>query len=113
MTPWTLAEQWQQQHDPQSDFALVVGDYLANGCVHAAPDSLWLFRACHWDGANASWEGEPNAWFIHLAVRTGGPSLCRRFVRVAPHPLPWVLWCRNNDGRLRVHDFNTIMRRTR
>jgi hypothetical protein len=110
MTPWTLALQWQQEHDPQRPLADTVLWHLQNGYVHAIPTCLCLFSECRWDGQVATWEGEPNAYFVYLACRTDGTSLLGQLLRLAPRPQPWVLWSRNNNG-VKAHEFQKLIRR--
>lgn len=104
MLPWQKAKAWHDDHIATETFTELLGWHMSAGVVYSSPDAFMLAHECHWNGSEVGYEGERNAWLVELAATTDGASAFGRFMRVAPHPQPWVLWCRR--GELRVRAFN-------
>jgi hypothetical protein len=43
----------------------------------------------------------------------GNGNVLRRFMRYAPEPLPWVVWHRNNEERLRAFRWDQLAKKAR
>jgi hypothetical protein len=79
-----------------------MGLCVRDGYIFSTPDE---FMAAH----DAEHNGEP-AYFILSAVGGSGNVLAR-FLRYAPEPKPWVLWCRNNEQRIRAFRWDKLARK--
>ena len=103
MTPWEQAHHIAtQQGVSEEEFHQRMARCFADGYVVATPSE---FLALHHDEHN----GEP-AYFVLSAVGGSGNVLAR-FMRYVPEPRPWVLWCRNNEERVRVFSWDKLARR--
>jgi hypothetical protein len=71
MTPWQLAQQWQDTHDTQ-DFWELLGEHLSSGYVWNSPKVFMLASEARWNAEEETFEsGEPNCWFVRLAASAG------------------------------------------
>ena len=102
MTPWQKALAWQEENSTKA-MADLFGHYLSHGLVHSDSTLFLAAMEVSWDPVTKAinWHAkeEPNAWFIELAAGST-TYLVRDMIKVAPRPLPFVLWCR---GAFRVH----------
>lgn len=116
MTPWQRAQAWQQEHGTE-DFWQLLGWHLSRGVVYAAQDAFLLAREVAWDAERKEIsidESAPrNAWFVQLAATADNADAFGRFMRVAPHPHPWVLWCRRGEMRVREFQWNKLQKKVR
>jgi|LakMenEpi03Aug12_release.lakeMendotaPanAssembly.Ray.scaffolds.fasta_scaffold172982_2 hypothetical protein len=115
MTPWQLAKQWHDEHIATETFTEALGWHLSAGVVYSAPDAFMLAREVHWDAGREEVVNDsqsPNAWFVELAAVSDGADAFGRFMRVAPHPQPWVLWCRRGEMRVRAFNWNKLSKKT-
>ncbi len=113
MLPWQRAKQWHDKHVSTETFEELLGWYLSNGLVYSTPQVFLLARECHWDAErkDISDEGERNAWFVELAASAGHANPVREFLRIAPHPHRWALWCRHNQFEIRAHDWRKLSKK--
>jgi hypothetical protein len=111
MTPWQKAKQWHDSNVTDETFEETLGWHLSNGVVYAAPDAFMLAHPVYWDGEKIN-EGEANAWFIELAS-ADTPDAFARFMRTAPRPLPYVLWCRHNSFEIKAHNWAKLAKKVR
>jgi hypothetical protein len=103
VTPWEKAHAIADQCGvSQEEFHLRMARCFADGYVMATPLE---FLAVHHDEHN----GEP-AYFVLMAVGGFG-NVVSRFMRYVPKPRPWVLWCRNNEERVRVFAWDKLARK--
>ena len=82
--------------------AELLGHYLAHGLIHCDSQIFLAAMEVSWDPdtQTITWASKkPNAWFIELAAGAT-THLVREMLKVAPHPHPFVLFCR---GAFRVH----------
>lgn len=103
MTPWIKAYEIARERGVSpEEYEQRMWRCMNDGYVFSTPDE---FMAAH----NAEHNGQP-AYFILSAVGGSGNVLAR-FMRYAPEPRPWVLWCRNNEDRLRVFSWDKLARK--
>lgn len=79
-----------------------MGLCLREGYVFSTPTD---FMAAHDAGHN----GEM-AYFVLTAVASGDNVLAR-LMGYFPEPRPWVLWCRNNEQRIRAFRWDKLARK--
>lgn len=103
MTPWEKAytSATESGVSPE-EYEQRMGLCLREGYVFSTP---WEFLAAH----DAEHSGQP-AYFILSAVGGTGNVLAR-FMRYAPEPRPWILWCRNNEQRVRAFAWDKLARK--
>jgi hypothetical protein len=121
MTPWQRAKQWWDNHSTQ-DFWEAVGEHLSAGYVWNSPSCFMLAKAVRWNAEEQQFElGDANCWFVTLAAsgprdeETKGPrdfGCVRECLRVAPHPHPYVAWCRRGSFEPRVYSMEQLMKKT-
>jgi hypothetical protein len=113
MLPWQKAKQWHDQHVSTETFEELLGWYLSHGFVWSTPQVFLLARECYWDATREeiSDEGERNAWFVELAASAGHANPVGEFLRIAPHPHQWALWCRHNQFEIRAHDWAKLAKK--
>jgi hypothetical protein len=112
MRAWERAARWQREHG-SIPFEDLLGWHLVRGYVWATPEVFMVAREeCYDPGADEFVVGPRNCWFVELAAGTAGLPV-REFMRVAPHPLPYVAWCRRNDGRLRKFSWERLAKKVR
>jgi hypothetical protein len=113
MAPWQRAKQWWDTNSATETFEELLGWHLSGGVVYSTPSLFVLARECHWDAQReeASNDGERNAWFVELAAAVGHANPVREFLRVAPHPHRWALWCRRNQFEIRAHDWAKLSKK--
>ena len=109
MLAWEIARQWQAANC-MTPFEEILGTHLSGGLVYSTREVFLLAQECHWTGTemisrrDAKAQGLPiNAWFTELAAGTCHNPV-KEFLRVAPHPHAYVLWCRQSRGR--KHDIH-------
>jgi hypothetical protein len=114
MLSWEVARQWQERNS-MTPFEELLGTHLSCGLIHSTPSIFLLARKVAWAPIQKEIiKGNPNAWFVELAASSGNPFPIREFLRVAPHPLRWVLWCRQSPGRkhdIHAYDWNKLSKR--
>ena len=112
MTPWQKAKQWWDEHSAQ-DFWEAVGEHLSSGYVWNSPTTFMLAKPCRWNAEEQTFEsGEHNCWFVTLAAGAAGTSPIRECLRVAPHAMPFVAWCRRGSFEPRVYLWEQLIRKT-
>lgn len=111
MTPWQKAKQWWDEHSTQ-DFWEAVGEHLSAGLVWNSADCFMLASPARWNAEEKRFEtGEPNTWFVTLAAGARGTNPVRECLRVAPHAMPYVAWCRRGSFEPRVYCWETLMKK--
>jgi hypothetical protein len=113
MTPWQKAKQWWDDHLTDETFEEVLGWHLSQGLVYSTPEVFLLARQVYWDAEERQMHAdrEPNAWFVELAAATGCANPVREFMRVAPRPHQWALWCRHNNFTIKPHAWGQLARK--
>lgn len=110
MNAFQIAKAWQEENSTR-DFLELCGHYLSHGILHSTQDCFLAAMPVQWDPETQriSWEGEPNAYFVELAAGTKTNPV-REMLRVAPRPLPFILFCR---GAFRLHawEWNRLARK--
>ena len=105
MTPWQQAFTWAIAHDISEDeWQAKIEHCLLHGWVISTPDHFLAFH-------KTEHAGQP-AYFVSMALGGSGHVL-QRFMRYAPEPLPWVLWHRNNETRLRAFAWDKLQKKAR
>jgi hypothetical protein len=114
---WQLAKSaWESQTRTMS-FETLLGRYVADGgVVWSTPKEFLL--ACPVvvaaDGAMVHSAPRANAWFVHLAALADAAQspggLVATLTRVAPYPLPWVVWQRARTQKLHRHTWEAVMK---
>jgi hypothetical protein len=115
MLPWQLAKAWHDEHIATETLEELLGWHLSAGVVYSSPDAFMLAREVHWDAQREEIVNDgqsPNAWFIELAATVGNANAFGRFMRVAPRPQPWVLWCRRGEMRVRAFNWDKLFKKT-
>jgi hypothetical protein len=113
MTPWQKAQQWQDEHDATKDFWELLGEHLSAGYVWNSPKVFMLASETRWNAEEETFEqGEANCWFVRLAAGAAGTSCVRECLRVAPHPHPYVAWCRRGSFEPRVYSMKQLIQKT-
>jgi hypothetical protein len=124
MLAWEIARQWQEANC-MTPFEELLGAHLSCGLVHSTPEVFLLAQECHWTGTEMISRGdaearrkELNAWFVELAAASPtvqqSNSPIAEFLRVATHPLPYVLWyraSRNRPHNLHAYKWDHLARR--
>jgi len=111
--PWELARDFQCEHSTKS-VEDVLSEHLHGGYIWITPAVFMVACGVQWDGEREEivHDGsEHNAWFIELAACNDGSNFIAEFMRVAPHPQPWVLWCRRGEMRVRAFRWNKLMKK--
>jgi hypothetical protein len=120
MLAWQRAQHLWDAHFPDRSFESLLGWYLSSGLVHVTPSVFLLARQVEWKLEDGRWgmgEGAPNAWFVELAASRTDPTIAmspaREFMRVATHPLPFVVWARvaKTGPRLHAYRWDQMARR--
>lgn len=112
MTPWQKAKQWWDEHSTQ-DFWEVIGEHLSSGYVWNSPTTFMLASPTRWNAEEKAFEhGEHNCWFVTLAAGASGTNPVRECLRVAPHPMQYVAWCRRGSFEPRVHLWEKLIKKT-
>lgn len=116
MLAWEIARQWQEANC-MTPFEELLGWHLSGGLIHSTKDVFLLAQEVTWDPVSReilqpsafSLQPSPNAWFTELAAASPtvqqSNSPIAEFLRVAPHPHEFVLWCRQSKGR--KHDIHS------
>lgn len=81
---------YQSWGDQQLKFWNDFFDYSENGFVRISPTAMAFGKPCR--------DKEGDYWFIRAAV---GPLF--ELLAMLPSYLPRIMWCRNNDGVLRIY----------
>lgn len=114
MTAWQIAKQWHDDNITQIDFNQALGWYFNNGLVHSTPHVFLMGGEVYWDAESREVRNDaPNAWFVYLAASAGCANPTREFMRIAPRPHQWVLWCRHNSFETRAYDWNKLAKKVR
>ena len=105
MTPWQQAYTWALASGVSEDeWRRQIEKCLMDGWVISTPDE---FVAAH----PAQHNGE-QAYFVFMALGGSGNAL-GRFLRYAPRPVPWVIWHRRNEKRLRAFRWEQLAKKAR
>lgn len=109
LIPWQRAKQWHDTHGGDLPFEALLGDFFRSGYVWSSPTEFVLARPALWEEGEL-YMGAPaaNCWFVHLAA---GDNPFRRFLEIAPHPLPFVAWQRRGQRRYHVYEWDTFKRK--
>jgi hypothetical protein len=111
MTPWQSAKEWWDDHSTQ-DFWEAIGEHLSAGYVWNSPDCFILAKATRWNPEDQSFElGPPNCWFVTLAATAPGIHPVRECLRLAPHPHPFVAWCRRGTFEPHVYSMQQLTKK--
>ena len=111
MLAWELARQWQQENG-RVDFDTLLGHYFSHGLLHVTPSIFLAAKEARWDPLTrqVSFNDSPNAWFVELAAgRQTNPV--REFLRLAPRPHSFLLWCRRGSYRVHAWPWEQLARR--
>ena len=101
--PWQLAYTTAiEQGVSPEEYADRIGLCWLHGTVVSTPTEFLAFH-------EASHLGE-RAYFVCMAVGGYG-NVLERFLRYAPEPRRWVLWCRNNEERIRAFRWDKLARK--
>jgi hypothetical protein len=104
MVAWEIARKWQTKNCIVS-FEELLGLYLSTGLVHSTPSVFLLAQEVTWDPIKKKIvQGNSNAWFVELAASACHAKAVQEFLRIVPFSHPWVLWCRQSNGR--KHDIH-------
>jgi hypothetical protein len=105
MTPWRQAFTWALANGvTQERWEREVARCLNEGWFISTPDQFLAFY-------KTEHAGQP-AYFVVMALGGNG-NVLRRFMRYAPEPLPWVVWHRNNEERLRAFRWDQLAKKAR
>jgi hypothetical protein len=103
MTPWQKAFIWALARGvTQEQWGQKVEHCLNHGWVISTPDQFLAFY-------KTEHAGQP-AYFVVMALGGSG-NVLQRFMRYAPEPLSWVLWCRNNEPRVRAFQWEQLAKK--
>lgn len=109
LLPWQQAKKWHEESGGNLPFEELLGEFFRVGYVWSSPTEFVLARAARWE------EGElylgaatANCWFVHLGA---GANPFRRFLEVAPYPLPFVAWQRRGQKRYHVYEWEKFKRK--
>lgn len=105
-TPISIALEWfEASARPDVKFSDVLTWFLAHGTVYSDAHTFLLARP--WQSGVGVFDGapRPDTWLIYLAS-TNGVTPLRRFLELAPFPLPNVAYQRR--GELRVYSWNRL-----
>jgi hypothetical protein len=80
-----------------------IGQCLDDGYVFSTPTHFLAVQ-------NAEHLGEP-AYFVLSAFGGDGGNVLARFMRYIQTPKPWVLWCRNNERRIRAFRWDKLAKK--
>ena len=115
MTAWQIAKQWQDKNSSK-DFYTAVCLHMATGLVFVTPQIFLLAREVFWNNDSktiSSDEDTPNAWFVELGASSGHKYAIKEFMRVAPRPHKWAVWCRRGESRARAFDWSQLAKKVR
>lgn len=100
--PWNAFKEAARHYESfkELDFAEDLFEYLRNGYVISTPTAFGLFRPIEWNGKRG--------WFVRYAI--GNLAEC---ITHFPCPLDFIAFCRNNDGVLRICEWESFMRKAR
>lgn len=111
---WQRAKQWQGQHC-MTPFEDLIGWHLSCGLVHSTPSVFLLAHEVAWDAQRQSilpaTEFPANAWFVTLAAASGQASPLKEFLRIAPHPHRYALWCRRGTSEIHAFTWGRLQRK--
>lgn len=103
MTPWIKSYQIAIEHGVSpEEYEQRMNHCLLHGYVVSTPREFLAFH-------ESEHNGQP-AYFVLSAVGGTGNVLAR-FMRYAQEPRHWVLWCRNNEERVRVFAWDKLARK--
>jgi hypothetical protein len=89
MLAWEIARQLHAAHSTVP-FEELLGTYLRTGVLYSSQETFILARPLQYKNTEV-----PDAWFVHLAASSKPrPDPIGQFMRVMPHPLPYVIWQR-------------------
>jgi hypothetical protein len=94
----------QAEHDHDLQQVMAAGGYRL---IAADGSELWGFpcrKEAVTPGCTPAWEPQPDCWFVWLY--TGNLS---SLIGLIPHPLPWVIFAR--DNRLRAYRLAPLLER--
>jgi hypothetical protein len=111
--PWQLARQWHENNVAGETFEEVLGWHMSHGLVFCTTDMFLLARETHWDGETCDDDKPSNAWFVELAAAVGSANPVREFMRVAPRPHQFALWCRHNSFEVKAHEWAKLAKKVR
>ena len=112
MLAWEKAQKYWKAHMPSESFEQSVGWHMSQGLVHITRNEFLLASEVQLDGRRYTYGQAPNAWLVYMACTTEASRGLGELMRVFPHELPWVVWARNNENRLRIFDWKKIKNKT-
>jgi hypothetical protein len=113
MTPWQKAKAWHESNVTDESFEEVLGWHLSSGLIYSTDEVFLLAHQTHWDGGECDDDLPPNAWFVTLAASAGHGNPVREFMRVAPRPQQYALWCRHNSFEIKAHAWAKLSKKVR
>lgn len=113
---WQRAKSaWEEQTQSMS-FETLLGRYVAEGCLVWSTPQEFLLACPVVVAADGSLTHNPeraDAWYLHLAALADPVAslsdLVATFLRVAPHPLKWVVWHRARTRKLHRHSWEVAV----
>ncbi len=103
--PWLRAKAWWEANRADGQpFSRLVSNYITQGQYLWSSPTEFILAAelCYQTPDQVDFQLAPNAWFIHLAATATGRRLDPgAFMRLAPHPHPWILFDRR--GKCHVY----------
>ena len=113
MKAWERAAEWQERYCPGERLIEAVAACIPGGLVVSSDTLFVLGYEATWDETTGTLlaGGEPNAWVCKLAAATDGRHPIADIMNWAPHPRPWLVWQRRNDGRWRAHRWEKLQQR--
>lgn len=114
MAAWEIALKCHQQHSKE-DFWQRLGWHLSCGYVWSTPSVFLLAHTVHWDceQQKVTSDEQHNAYFVELAACADCPNALRELLSVAPHPMQWVCWRRNNRPTVKAYRWDKLKKKVR
>ena len=108
LLPWQRAKKWHTESGSTASFEEVLGMFMREGYVWSSPAEFVLAKQARWeDGELYVGAVSSNCWFVHLAAADGlGGNPFKRFLELAPYPLPFVAWQRHGLKRYHVYKWD-------
>lgn len=111
---WQVAKVKYEADHPGKSFERLLGAYIAqNGFVWSSPKSFLLAAKVQVrEDGHVEQSDQGDTWFVHLAALTHpaqeAREMLREFLRLAPHPLPWVAWHRAKSPGLHRYPWSRV-----
>ena len=95
----------------QVSFEHDLANYMARGYVVTRPSCFAMAHIVTLEPDQKTpprWTAGEPAWFVRMAV--GNPV---ELFSCVPYYLPWIAFCRRNDGRVRVYKLERLIRKVK